>query len=620
MEIKTRTSVRMLLAAVIAAWASCFCGVAAAQDAATASAPSDQEPYYLRKGDVVLWMGDQITEDSYFTLIFNEDLRRAHPELVLKDGQLPKDMKGPGIQFVNAGQAGETATAAIHRVDGLISKHRPTVAVLCYGMADRFRDRNRYRESLKVLTQKLKRAGVSVTIVSAPSVCIIKHPEMDKYLPVMKELSVEAKKVAEDEKVGFADAYAATEASAKEGRDFTQDGAHPNRRGQRMICDELQSAWGFGRPLAKDGQQRVRPWPSGPQAATAPSSQPAVQPKPAPGPGPKPDQTKIDLSARRQSWTNVTTNVGGEKWGKGGIVLMTAVPGSQDIIAGVGDGGLWISYDGGAGWRQLGVVGKTQITGQASHVLFDPKEPKTFWAATVGGGLYKTTDAGRRFEAMGTMASCGGIGIDFVDLDRKTLVVGVEGKSCNVQKSADGGKTWSNIGAALPVRTNFSSQAVLLDEKTYLVGVAGAGLGEFGIYRSEDGGRMWKCVSSGGPVGQPLKSADGSLYWAQLWGKGLLKSSDNGKTWKALEGQVKVTPIDITADRLLAFDDRQMLVSPDGGKTWKNFGPPMPFKPSGIVFSDTRKSIYIWKSTGELKADDAIYRLDLPDDFKRSVQ
>jgi photosystem II stability/assembly factor-like uncharacterized protein len=56
----------------------------------------------------------------------------------------------------------------------------------------------------------------------------------------------------------------------------------------------------------------------------------------------------------------------------------------------------------------------------------------------------------------------------------------------------DGGLTWTNIGDRLPDNTNFTSDPIILDSKTFLVNMAGWKQGaSWGIYRSEDAGKTW---------------------------------------------------------------------------------------------------------------------------------
>ncbi len=50
-------------------------------------------------------------------------------------------------------------------------------------------------------------------------------------------------------------------------------------------------------------------------------------------------------TAAAAEWTNVTNNVGGEKWGYAGVCLVAAIPDSPAMIAGVSEAGLWRSDD-----------------------------------------------------------------------------------------------------------------------------------------------------------------------------------------------------------------------------------------------------------------------------------
>ncbi|MBV9864983.1 MAG: hypothetical protein JO316_06510 [Abitibacteriaceae bacterium] len=52
-------------------------------------------------------------------------------------------------------------------------------------------------------------------------------------------------------------------------------------------------------------------------------------------------------------WVNVTNNVGGQKWGAYGVTYMKAVPGSNTVIAGVSECGLWATSDSGPSGRSL---------------------------------------------------------------------------------------------------------------------------------------------------------------------------------------------------------------------------------------------------------------------------
>lgn len=585
-----------------------------------------EDTYYLRKGDVVMWLGDQMTADEYFAAIFNDDMRKDYPDLVLgKDGKVAKDYDGPGIKFVNAGGRGDTTVDGAKNVNDLVDKIRPTVAVVCYSH-DIIKGRDKYQANLRSIVQKLKARKVDVTVLSAPCVSTLNRPQMEKYVSVLAEMADEARKVALEEGVGFADSYKITRAYIEDpktkNQDFTIDGRLPNKHlGQRLICNALEDVWGLGKPLAKEGQARVRPWPSDKDKSSL-----TPTPTPTPSAGATPTPAPIDIAARHEmEWINCTTNIGGGKWGLGGVVLLTGVPGREDMVAGVADAGLWASNNGGANWRHLGGgrENKDQPRTIPSQILFDPKDATKFWVTcATGPGIYRSSDMGRTFERVGTLENVTDLSVDFRDALRLTMLAGQADTPKGLQKSIDGGKTWLGTGSGLPDKTSPNTNPILLDDKTFLTNSVGAKLDlTFGIFRSEDGGKVWRKMADYGTVGKPLRSSDGAIYWAQIWSQGLVKSVDNGKTWTALDGVIKKTPIDMPGGVLLSVAGSQLYFSVDGAKTWKEVGPKIPITPTGFVYSEGRtgmvgNSVYVWYSSGDHKVDDAVWRLDLPSDLR----
>jgi photosystem II stability/assembly factor-like uncharacterized protein len=312
-------------------------------------------------------------------------------------------------------------------------------------------------------------------------------------------------------------------------------------------------------------------------------------------------------------WVNVTNNVGGDAWGYAGVCTIACRSGADEVIAGVSERGLWASTDGGQTWAPMGAEAKVKITHRPYAIVFDPRDANTFWeSGNYGMGVFKTTDGGKTFERLGaTVANVDGLSVDFSDPDRKTIVIGFHEKIRFVMKSADGGKTWRQIGTNLPQKTNHSTNPLVLDAKTYLVNTAGwVEDHAFGIYRTEDAGQTWTRVSDRGTAGQPLLASDGTIYWGQIWDRGLLKSTDGGKTWTAVAGPVKRTPIEVPGGKLVAAAGARLYFSADGAATWKPIGPPAPFAPQAWAYNEKRNCFFVSRST-EKKSDSAIARLDL---------
>lgn len=301
-------------------------------------------------------------------------------------------------------------------------------------------------------------------------------------------------------------------------------------------------------------------------------------------------------------WVNVTNNVGGEKWGAYGVTTMKAVPNSNVVIAGVSEVGLWATSDGGTTWQKLG---GNEIRCRPGCIVFDPKNTSTFWVSGCYGDVpFRSDDAGKTFKRLGKLAHADGISIDFADPQRQTLLLGLHEQAQSVQLSRDGGNTWTKIGANLPANSNHSSDPIIIDSKTFVVNSAGYPKDKvFGIYRTEDAGQTWTLVSKDGPSGTPLVASNGTIYWQKIWGGGLLKSADQGKTWIPCGKGIGNNPIELPGERLAGVSGSQIMVSDFAATKWTKVGPPIPFKPNGITYSEKGKAFYAWRLSEGGKAE-----------------
>lgn len=201
--------------------------------------------------------------------------------------------------------------------------------------------------------------------------------------------------------------------------------------------------------------------------------------------------------------------------------------------------------------------------------------------------------------------------VDFSDPERKTLLAGLHEQSHSLQLSKDGGKIWQKIGDKLPEDSNFTTDPIILDGKTFLINTAGwKQKAKWGIYRSEDGGATWAEVSKAGPSGNALQASDGSIFWQLTYGGGLVRGTDQGKTWGATMKDVKSNVIELPDKRLAGLNGNQIMISADSGATWTKFGPVVPFKPNGIVYSAKGKAFYSWHMSDK-KDPQAAVRLNV---------
>jgi photosystem II stability/assembly factor-like uncharacterized protein len=214
-------------------------------------------------------------------------------------------------------------------------------------------------------------------------------------------------------------------------------------------------------------------------------------------------------------------------------------------------------------WRMIGPF----RGGRVLPALGVPGKPNEYLFGAVGGGVWKTENAGRTWRPIfdaEPIASIGAIAI--APSDPQTIYVGSGEADMRsdisfgdgIYKSTDGGATWRNIG----LRDSQQIGSILVDPhdaKIVLVAALGHAFGpnpERGVYRSTDGGATWKKVlgknDDTGAIDLCSDPANPQVIYASLWqtrrppwnvyaptsgpGSGLYKSTDGGVTWNQITG------------------------------------------------------------------------------------
>ena len=222
---------------------------------------------------------------------------------------------------------------------------------------------------------------------------------------------------------------------------------------------------------------------------------------------------------------------------------------------------------GGLAWREVGPMRGGRTFGVAGHA----SQPDTFYFGSVGGGVWKTENAGRTWTPISDegipIGSIGAIAV--APSNPNVIYVGTGEPDIRSQnsygigmfKSTDGGKTWKHIGLE---GTRQIGRVVVDPANANRVYVAALGHvydanPERGVYRSTDGGATWKKIlfsakdpNDVGAIDLALDPRNPRVMYASLWatrrppwsvyapsnlpGGGLYKSTDGGDTWKQLAG------------------------------------------------------------------------------------
>ena len=292
--------------------------------------------------------------------------------------------------------------------------------------------------------------------------------------------------------------------------------------------------------------------------------------------------------------------------------MVSAVPGSDTVIAGVALRGLWANVSGST-WSHLGTgAGSATITNRPLWIAYDPTHPGTFWESGIynGGGVFRTTDHGNTFQQLGAISHNDYVSIDFTDPNRQTLLAGGHEQSQRIERTTNGGQTWTDVGDNLPANTRFSTIPLALDAQTHLVNAQGYGQGIEGIFRTTNGGASWQQVSALGPSAPPAVTSNGTIYWP--YGNSLLKSTNSGLSWNQIGSNLwTITPIELPDGTLVSAGGNNLMTSANGGSTWSPLGPAMPYTPASLTYSPNRQAFFIshW-DCGGVVLPDAVMRLD----------
>ncbi|HKJ02810.1 MAG TPA: hypothetical protein VJ997_10160, partial [Longimicrobiales bacterium] len=251
--------------------------------------------------------------------------------------------------------------------------------------------------------------------------------------------------------------------------------------------------------------------------------------------------------------------------------------------------------------------------GRVLAVAGDPVDDFTFYQGTAGGGVWKTDDGGINWRNISDgyfhTGSVGAIAI--APSNPNLLYVGM-GEACirgnasigdGVYKSTDGGRSWSHVG--LEATSQIARVRVHPGNPNLLyVAALGTPWGpspDRGVYRSRDGGSTWQKIlyrdEDTGAIDLVMDPSDPNTLYASFvqlrrypWGftsagpgTGFFKTTDGGDTWteltdnpglpSGLKGRIGITVSPVRPSRVWAIIDAELgkkgvFRSEDGGATW----------------------------------------------------
>ncbi|HEY8227509.1 MAG TPA: YCF48-related protein [Pyrinomonadaceae bacterium] len=257
-------------------------------------------------------------------------------------------------------------------------------------------------------------------------------------------------------------------------------------------------------------------------------------------------------------------------------------------------------------WRMIGPFRAGRVNAVSGVI----SEPETFYFGSVGGGVWKTINAGRTwvpiFDSQ-PIASIGALAV--APSNSKIIYVGTGEADMRdsisfgngVYKSTDEGKTWKHLGLE---NTRQIGRIIVDPTKPNTVFVAALGHAygpnpDRGVYRSRDGGTTWQKVlfkdNDVGAIDLAFDPTNPQIIYAAMWnvrrppwfiyapangpGGGVFKSTDGGTTWQQLTnglpveglGRIGLAVAPTNRNRVYAIVDAKeggLYSSNDAGATW----------------------------------------------------